>query len=155
MGYRVVNTVSIRATDQEVAVGPVLLPAGDCLRVRLRQLSPLESSVFCFGLVYVRTTTGRIYGTKRFWGHLEGETYVLGGDCYVPDAEVAMLWVNPRGINRRILRQQKTPVPWVLEVSVDDFRDVPPPSLKSSGFVNRAGRLLSLIRAGTTGRLRF
>jgi hypothetical protein len=155
MAWRVINRVSITATDLEVAVGPVEIPAQGTLEVRVKQISPLETSFFRYGLIYLKTAVGRTFGTRKFWGHLEGEDYVLGGPGFSAGHRDGFLWIEPRGVNRRILKHPASGGPWVLEISADEGVQLPQDRVQSPGFVNTADRLLSLLRVGTQGRIRF
>jgi hypothetical protein len=84
----------------------------------VKQISPAETSVFRSGLLYVQTTGGgRDLGTRRFWGHLEGEDYVLGSADQVDLSGDGVLVVEPRLINRKAL-QNPAISPWILDVWV-------------------------------------
>jgi hypothetical protein len=118
MSWTLVGRATITASDFTVDVGTVTLPASGALEVRVKQISPAETSVFRSGLLYVRTTTGgRELGTKRFWGHLEGEDYVLGSAGQVDMVGEGVLILEPRAINLKALKSPSLS-PWVLDVWV-------------------------------------
>jgi hypothetical protein len=118
MAWTLVGRATITAADFKVEVGTVTLPASGALEVRVKQISPAETSVFRSGLLYVRTTTGgRELGSKRFWGHLEGEDYVLGSAGQVDVGGEGVLVLEPRAINLKALKSPSLS-PWVLDVWV-------------------------------------
>lgn len=117
MAWTSVGTVSITASLDEVVVGMVDLPPTGGLEVRIKQVSPAETSVFSAGRFFVRTTNGRTYGTRRFWGHIEGEDYQLGDAGYSSDEAQGELVIEPGRLNIRALKHPALS-PWVLEVSV-------------------------------------
>jgi hypothetical protein len=155
MVWRIINRVSIGFSDFEVPVGPVEVPAQGTLEVRVKQISPLETSIFRYGLIYVKTAAGRTLGTRKFWGHIEGEDYVLGGPGYSAGSRDGFLWIDPRGINRKVLKHPASGGPWILEISADEGVQLPQDRVQSPGFVNTADRLLALLRNGTLGRIGF
>lgn len=154
MAFRLVGTASISASDWTVPVGAVSLPSTGGLAVRIRQTSPAETSVFWAGLIYVDTAVGRILGSRRFWGHLEGEDHVLGGPGYRAELPTGVLKIEPRTWNRRALRYSSLS-PWVLEVWADDAPDADTPTYQAPGFVDRLNRLLRLTPIGGLGRITF
>jgi hypothetical protein len=118
MAWTLVGRASITASDFTVDVGTVTLPASGALEVRVKQISPTETSVFRSGLLYVRTTTGgRELGSRRFWGHPEGEDYVLGSADQVDVGGEGVLVLEPRAINLKALKSPSLS-PWVLDVWV-------------------------------------
>lgn len=154
MAWRQIGTVSITASDLQARVGVVDLPPSGGLEVRIKQISPAETSLFRSGLFYVSTGSGRTLGTRRFWGHTEGEDYVLGGPGYSTNAGSGVLWIEPRLINLRALKHPSLS-PWVLEVWADEPGSLPSDRFESPGFVNPVDRLLRLVRVGRQGRLQF
>lgn len=154
MAWRKVNTVSIGFEDFSVPVGTVALPPSGTLEVRIKQTSPADTSLFKAGLFYVTTGNGRTLGTRKFWGHLEGEDYVLGGPGYSTTSGFGELVIEPRYLNRRVLKNAAFS-PWVLDVFVDEPSQLPADRHESPGFVNQLNRLLRLTRVGTQGRITF
>jgi hypothetical protein len=117
MTWTSLGTVAITASLDEVVVGTVDLPPTGGLEVRIKQISPAETSVFSAGRFFVKTQFGRVYGTKRFWGHLEGEDYQLGSDGFSSEDAQGELCIEPGRLNRRALKHPSLS-PWILEVAV-------------------------------------
>jgi len=154
MAWRKVGTVSLSFTDMEVPVGPVQLDPSGTLEVRIKQTSPVRSSIFRAGRFYVRTGSGRTLGTRKFWGHLEGEDYVLGGPGFSAQASTGILWIEPGWLNRQALKAPNWG-PWVLEVSADEKGPLPADRVTAPGFVNSIAKLLLLKKVGSQGRITF
>ena len=154
MSWRRVGTVSIRAADQLVEVGPVSIQGTDRVEVRIRQVSPVTTSVFVAGLFYVLSGNGRVLGSRKFWGHREGEDYVLGGEGYSSQDVSGVLMIEPRYLNRLAL-QHPDISPWVLEVSCREPGDLPADRVQAPGFVDQLNRLLGLTLSGRSGRITF
>lgn len=154
MGWRRVGTVSIRAADQLVTVGPVSIQSTDRVEVRIRQVSPETTSVFRAGLFYVLSGNGRVLGSHKFWGHREGEDYVLGGDGYSSQDVSGVLMIEPRYVNRQALKSPSIS-PWVLDVSYREPGDLPADRVQAPGFVDRLNKLLGLTLSGSSGRITF
>jgi hypothetical protein len=155
MAWREIGTVSITASNFHVRVGVVDLPANGTLEVRIKQLSPSVTSLFRAGLLYVTTGVGRTLGTRKFWGHLEGEDYVLGGPGFSSTAGSGILWIEPRTLNLRALRSPALS-PWTLQVWADEPSTLPADRFESPGFIqSTTDRLLRLMRVGRQGRISF
>lgn len=146
MTWAFLGRVSITGTDLTVSVGTVAVPASGLLEVRIKQASPVDFSPFRAGLFYLVNTSGRPLGTSKFWGHLEGEDYVLGSaGMAAEDPGTADLIIEPRSINRRILT---APIigPWVLDVWVRsiDASGSPVSVTYNGSFVTGTGTGLTL-----------
>jgi hypothetical protein len=121
MAWTLVGRATITGADLTVDVGEVTLPASGSLEVRVKQISPLETSLFRAGLIYVVTSTGgRELGVRKFWGHLEGEDVVLGSAGQVDVAGTGRLVIEPRAMNLKVAAHPSVG-PWVLDVWVRDL----------------------------------
>lgn len=145
-----VGTVSLTASDFSKVVGTVQLPPSGGLEVRIRQVSPAETSLFRSGRFHVQTTSGRTFGTRRFWGHLEGEDYQLGGDGLTSDETQGQLVIEPGLLNLKALKHPDLS-PWVLEVSAQPWQPSgggggAGPGTFAGGFVSTTGAGLTFLK---------
>ena len=110
MAWQEIGTVTLNASSVADEVGTVTVPAKGGLEVRIQSLTPDGEAPYRAGLFYVRTTSGRTLGSRKFWGHNEGEDYVLG---YSQSSEetTGTLVVEPRYMNLRSLSTGRT---WTL-----------------------------------------
>ena len=126
-------------------VGPVSLPTAGGLEVRVKQLTPSNDAPFRAGLIYVRTTSGRTIGTRKFWGHPEGEDYSLG-PLLSSEEGSGILVVEPRWLNLKALKAGRL---WSLQFWA---KEGPDPSTggvirdAARSFVSTAGNGLELIQ---------
>lgn len=144
MAWDEVGTVSLDGTASAVPVGTVALPPSNGIEVRVKQLTPADESPYRAGLIYVKTPSGRTVGTRKFWGHPEGEDYALG-EGLTSEEGVGTLWVEPRYLNLKALKAGRI---WRLQFW---YRPNPSPpsggvSTFAGGFVDTAGAGLALAR---------
>jgi hypothetical protein len=146
MSWTSVGAVSITATVDVVVVGTVDLPPTGGLEVRIKQISPAETSVFSAGRFFVRTTSGRTLGTRRFWGHLEGEDYQLGDLGTSSDEAQGELVIEAGRLNVRALKHPALS-PWNLEIWVRPWSPAAGGNATyNAGFVSSAGAGLELMQ---------
>lgn len=140
-----VGTVSLDGTQEAVEVGAVPLPASGGVEVRVQQLTPADEAPFRSGLLYVKTASGRTLGTRRFWGHPEGEDYALGALLSAEESSGALV-VEPRYMNLKALKAGRV---WQLRCWI---RFLPATGggggagTYAGGFVSTAGAGLELAR---------
>lgn len=103
MAWEEVGTVSLDGAADVVAVGTVALPAAGGLEIRVQQLTPSDEAPYRAGLMYVRTASGRTLGSRKFWGHPEGEDYALGTLLSAEEGS-GVLTVEPRYLNLKALK---------------------------------------------------
>lgn len=152
MAWRLIGEVTLDAATFEKTVGWVELPPQGGIEVRVIQTSPADQSPYYNGLMWFETGTGRSLGTRKFWGHAEGEDYLVG-DGLTTGSGRGLLKVSPRRINRKnFLAGGRT---WGLRFLADEPSTLPQDRYEAPGFVNAADRLLQLIRIGTQARIRF
>lgn len=151
MAWRVVGEVTLDAATFDKEVGWVELPPEGGIEIRVIQVSPADQAPYYSGLFWIRTDNGRTLGTRKFWGHTEGEDYRLGGDLST-GAGRGMLMVSPRRINRRAFMAGRN---WVLRFLADEPSTLPADRYEAPGFVSTLDRLLRLVRVGTQGRVQF
>jgi hypothetical protein len=125
-----VGTVSLDGTTESVSVGTVPLPSSGGVEIRIQQLTPPDDAPFRAGLVYIKTASGRTYGTRKFWGHPEGEDYLVGSGMSSED-EYGVLTVEPRYLNLKALKAGRT---WQLR-----FWCRPAPAVTAGGPTVRFG----------------
>ena len=101
--WQEVGTVSLDGASEVVSVGMVSLPLAGGVEIRVQQLTPADEAPYRAGLLYNRTTTGRTYGTRKFWGHPEGEDYRLG-EGMTSEESTGTLIVEPRYLNLKALK---------------------------------------------------
>lgn len=107
MDWQEVGTVTLDAASVSVEVGTVSLPAAGGLEIRVQQLTPADEAPYRAGLIYIKTASGRTLGSKRFWGHTEGEDYALGTLLSAEESS-GVLVVEPRNFNLKALQAGRT-----------------------------------------------
>jgi hypothetical protein len=140
MAWQEVGTVSLDGAAFAVDVGTVPLPATGGLEIRVQQLTPADEAPYRAGLMYIRTASGRTLGTRKFWGHPEGEDYALGTLLSAEESS-GVLVVEPRYLNLKALKAGRI---WQLQ-----FWARPAPD--SGGGGGGAAISGSFVTAGGTG----
>lgn len=151
MAWRVVGSVTVRPTDDEVVIGMIEVPPTGGLEVRVRQTSPAQGFRFAYGLVSFVSPVGRELGKVKVWADAGWTDYRLGGDL-TATSRWGNLTFEPRHYN---LRWIKAGFPWTLEFAVDEFKDLPTDRHTTPGFEDISTRVLQLVRVGSQGRIRF
>lgn len=152
MAWRLIGEVTLDAATFEKEVGWVELPPEGGIEVRVIQTSPADEAPYYNGLFWFRSGSGRTLGSRKFWGHTEGEDYRIGAGLSSGSGR-GMLMVSPRRINRRnFLAGNRT---WGLRFLADEPSTLPADRYESPGFVSNLDRLLRLVRVGQQGRIQF
>lgn len=152
MAWRLIGDVTLDSATFEKEVGWVDLPPMGGIEVRVIQTSPADQSPYYNGLMWIRTDSGRSLGSRKFWGHLEGEDYRVGADLST-GASRGLLMASPRRINRKnFLAGGRS---WRLQFWADEPSSLPQDRHQAPGFEDPVNRILPLVRVGTQGRIQF